>query len=359
MSPECLAKPNFAEAAERFEAWWAGSSLGRPAVTFCGLLVEDRPAGLDDPRPEAQRDMDPRWHLACARRDLDAHAFAGETMPGVYPRFASNLAIPASLAGGVLDYRETTAWTEPMPDVYERDLPGFDPSHPVLAVLAESLRLMGEQLGDRGLLSVPPLLDGLTTLSLYRDSGPLCEDLIDRPGDVKRVAAHLDRLAVDAHRAMYEVINGFGHAQTVTWAGIYAPGKAEMVQCDFSIMLSPAMFEEFALPGLRLVTEYMDRSCYHLDGTPQTRFLDLLCSLDRLHAIQWNPEPPAKPPLAWLEFFHAVRDRGRSLWVACDTETAIALTRELGPDGLMVNVRDVKTLEQAEAVLDSLEKASD
>ncbi|HUU59820.1 MAG TPA: hypothetical protein VMZ50_09770 [Phycisphaerae bacterium] len=353
MPPSCLAKPNFAEAVERLDAWWSGSSLGRPAVT-CSVLVEDPPPAPLDPRTEAQRDMDPRWHLACARRQLDAHAFPAETMPGLFPHFASNLGIPSVLAGGVLDYRETTAWTEPMPDVYERDLPDFDPAHPALAVLAESLRLMGEQLGDRGLLSVPPLLDGLTTLSLFRDSGPLCEDLIDRPADVKRVAAHLDRLALDAHRALYEIINGFGHAQSVTWAGIYAPGKAEMVQCDFGIMLSPAMFEEFALPGLRLATDYMDRSCYHLDGTPQTRFLDLLCSLDRLHAIQWNPEPPAAPPTAWVDFFHAVRDRGKSLWVACDTRTAIALTRELGPDGLMLDVRDVKTVRDAEELLTQL-----
>ena len=45
---------------------------------------------------------------------------------------------------------------------------------------------------------------------------------------------------------------------------------------DFGIMLSPRMFEQFALPDLYRVTEYMAYSLYHLDGTPQMRFLDLL-----------------------------------------------------------------------------------
>ncbi len=358
MTPACLAKPNFAEAITRMEAWWSGSSMGRPAVTCGNVLRPDAPPAPADDRPLPQRDMDPQWHLGCARWLLESHLFPAETMPGLWPVFASNIAMPAVLAGGVLDYRETTAWTEPMPDVYDRPTAEFDPAHPAFAVLAKSLRLMGEHLGEQGLLSCPSLLDGLTTLSLFRDSGPLCEDCIDRPEDVKRVAAQLDRLALDAHQALYEIIERLGHAQTVAWTGIYATGKAEMVQCDFGIMLSPAMFEEFALPGLRMFTDYMDRSCYHLDGTAQTRFLDPLCSLEDLHAIQWNPEPPAASPMAWVDFFRAVRARGRSLWVACDTETAIGLTRELGPDGLMLDVRDVKTAEQVESLLDELERVS-
>jgi hypothetical protein len=131
-----------------------------------------------------------------------------------------------------------------------------------------------------------------------------------------------------------------------------------MVQCDFAIMLSPEMFEQFAMPELRLVTEYMDHSCYHLDGTPQTRFLDQLCSLPRLHAIQWNPEPPAPGPLQWLDFFRQVRRRKRSLWIACDADTAEALTRELGPDGLMLSVGGLADLDAAEQLLGRLTRAA-
>jgi 5-methyltetrahydrofolate--homocysteine methyltransferase len=157
---------------------------------------------------------------------------------------------------------------------------------------------------------------------------------------------------------MFSIVESFGHAQTITWADVYAPGRCEMVQCDFAVMLSPEMFERFVMPYLRRMTGYMDRSCYHLDGTPQTRFLEQLCSLPKLHAIQWNPEPPAPPPLEWLGFFREVRRRGRSLWIACDGDTAIELTRALGPDGLMLHVGGVETTDALDELLVRLEAAS-
>jgi hypothetical protein len=128
-----------------------------------------------------------------------------------------------------------------------------------------------------------------------------------------------------------------------------------MAQCDFAIMLSPAMFDRFVLPNLQAQTEYFDHSCYHLDGTPQTRFLDQLCSLPRLHAMQWNPEPGAPPPIRWVDFFRAVRKRKRALWVLVQTpDEAVELTRALGPDGLMLAVRGINSLGEMEPFLKRL-----
>jgi len=355
IQPTC--KPDVDQAARRVQAWWAGESLGRPAVLCRRRRAEAPPPPADD-RPAGQREMDPRWHLAEAEWRLDAHAFPAETMPGVYPYFAHNLMVPAALAGARLHYRPETTWMEEVPDLYDRPLPAPADDDPVLEMLSASLRLMGERLGDRGLLSAPPLLDGLTTLSMLRGPERLCLDLIERPRDAARWARRLDEIAVEAHRRLFAVIEGFGHAQTITWADVYAPGRCEMVQCDFAIMLSPEMFERFVMPYLRTMTAYMDRSCYHLDGTPQTRFLDQLCSLPALHAIQWNPEPPAAPPLEWLDFFAEVRRRGRSLWIACDADTAVALTEALGPDGLMLSVPHLAGDEEVETLLKRLTHAS-
>ena len=162
-------------------------------------------------------------------------------------------------------------------------MPAFSQEHEVIRMLQGHLHALAAALGDRALLAALGLLDSLTTLSMLREPENLCVDLIDRPEDVQRVVAHLDQLAIGAHQAFWQTLTELGHAQSVTWAGIYAPGKADMVMCDFAVMLSPAMFEVFALPSLRRLTEYFDYSCYHLDGTEQTRFLDALCSLPRLH----------------------------------------------------------------------------
>ena len=357
MTPRVSVKPDYPEARQRIEAWWAGSSMGRPAV-LARVPRPDAPPPPTDERPRDQRELDPMWHVRNAEWQLAACEWPAETMPGVFPEFASNLMIPAVFAGAELDYRPDTTWMKPMPDVYERELPAFTTDQPIFRLLDSVQRLYVQRLGGRGLVSPPPMLDGMTTLSAFRTPEQLCIDLIDRPEHVKRVAARLNDIFLESHRAFFATLAELGHAQTVTWADIYAPGRAEMVQCDFGIMLSPAMYEEFVIPDLRRMTEYFDYSCYHLDGTPQTRFLDLLCSLPRLHAIQWNPEPPAPPPLEWLDFYREVRKRKRSLWIACDAETAVSLTRQLGPDGLMLNVRDLKALDDVQRLLEQVAEAA-
>jgi len=356
--PKVLAKPDFLEAEQRVEAWWAGSSMGRPAV-LCDLPRPDPPREPVDERPRREREQDPNWYLAVAEWKLSARQWPAETMPGIYPVFADNLVLPGVFAGAELDYRPDTTWMKPIPDLYERALPEFTTDHPTFRLLDSVQRLYAERFGEQALLSPPVLLDGMTTLSALRTPEQLCIDLIERPEDVKRLAGRLNDIYIDCHRALFSTLRQLGHAQTITWCGIYAPGSCEMVQCDFGIMLSPAMYEEFVLPDLRRMTEYFDYSCYHLDGTPQTRFLDLLCGLERLGAIQWNPEPGHSNPLEWLEFFRQVRLRRRSLWIACaDGDTAVELTRQLGPDGLMLSVAGPKTLEQLQTLLERLTKAS-
>ncbi|KPK83868.1 MAG: hypothetical protein AMJ81_07130 [Phycisphaerae bacterium SM23_33] len=356
MPPKVSVKPDFPEAKQRVEAWWAGSSLGRPAVS-CRLPRPGAPPPPGDGRPPGEHQLDPQWQLAQAEWMLAAQDFPADTMPGFFPQFASNLMIPAALAGGELEYHPDTTWVRHDPDIYRRELPASAGEHRVFRALDAALRLVAGRLGDELLLSAPPLLDGLTTLSVFRDPQQLCLDLLERPEDVQRVTRRLNELALAAHRAFFSTLQQLGHAQTVTWCDLYAPGRAEMVQCDFSIMLSPVMYQEFVMPQLRMLTEYMEYSCYHMDGTPQTRFLEQLCSLPRLQAIQWNPEPPAPPPLEWLDFFREVRRRRRSLWIACDADTAEALTRQLGPDGLMLSVQGVDRPDKLERLLRRLAAA--
>ena len=357
MTSRCLGKPGFEDAVRRTEAWWAGESVGRPAVCARLAKPDARPRPVD-PRPREVCEFDPEWQAGQMEWMLDSCIFGGEDMPGMYPQFGSNLLIPGAIIGAEAEYRPETTWLVEDADIYDRPRPVFQPEHPTLTALVDSLRLMGERFGDRGLLSAPPMLDGLTTLSMLRGPERLCLDLLDRPETVKQWATRLDEIAIEVHRTLSRVVAEFGDVRTVTWAGIYSPGKAEMIQCDFGLMLSEPMFDEFAMSGLAMVCEYMDRSCYHLDGVGQIRFHDLLMSLPKLRAIQWNPEPPAPPALEWVDYFRRVLDDGRSMWVACDAETALQLTKQLGPDGLMLAVRGLTGPDELTELLDALTAAS-
>jgi hypothetical protein len=215
---------------------------------------------------------------------------------------------------------------------------------------------MGADFGDQALLTVPPLMDSVTTLSLLRGAERLCLDLFERPDDVKRVVRHLDRVALDAHAAFYKTVEEAGQGQTVTWADVYSPGKLEMLQCDFCVNISPAMFDEFVLPSLRTWSEYFDRGCYHLDGEEQYCFIDRFCSLSGIQSIQWQPGDVNRRPMRYLHYLEDIRRRGRAVWVmAFDTETPVEMTRAMGPDGLMFYLRDVQSIDEVDRMIERLE----
>ncbi len=73
-----------------------------------------------------------------------------------------------------------------------------------------------------------------------------------------------------------------------------------MLQSDFSYMISPRMFERFALPGLTVWAGALDYPFYHLDGPGQIKHLDMLLSIPRLRGIQWVPGDGQPTPDQWL-----------------------------------------------------------
>jgi len=74
---------------------------------------------------------------------------------------------------------------------------------------------------------------------------------------------------------------------SIFWA--WAPGRMAKFQCDFSAMISPAMFGEFMVPVLREMTERVSYCMYHWDGPGALGHHDHLLSLPRLTMLQWTP----------------------------------------------------------------------
>jgi len=74
--PEVSAKPDWKDARQRVQAWWEGSSLGRPAV-FAKVPRADAPRPFRDDRPRRQREPDPQWQLARVEWEPRARAGAG------------------------------------------------------------------------------------------------------------------------------------------------------------------------------------------------------------------------------------------------------------------------------------------
>jgi len=349
-------KQNEDEARARLRAFWAGSSLGRPVVLtgVKGPPIPRVPRQAWDDLPREEIDWRPDMHAFTTDWWL-GHAgdqWLGEAMPRVCFAPACCLGLPAALVGARYRYDGNTAWIEPLPELYDRPLPRFDPLAAPFVRLRECVQAQIDAVKGRAFVNPPLFLDALTTLSMLRTPAQLCLDLIERPAEVHRWRDALTRIYTDTYEWIYRQLLAAGHGEAGSFFTLTAEGRMEAVQCDFAVMLSPDQFAEFALPDLRATTDYLDFSLYHMDGTCQMRFVDHLATLPKLNGIQWNPEPQAGSSVKWLDALREIRRHLRCLAVSCaDTAEAVALTRALGPDGLALFLPAFEMVDDAERAM--------
>ena len=344
-------KEHESDARDRLRAFWGRSSLGRPALHVTVRADSSSNATPEWDHPEiCQRDRDlmPEWQAYCARRAMNSVTYLAEAMPGFHVNWGGFLGMLPLLAGGDYEYHES-AWIQTIKDVWRRPLPRFDPHAPTMVPLERCYDAVQSVVGSSGFVTPPLNMDGLTTLSLFRTPDLLCIDMVDSPDLVTRWSAALTDIYIAVHEHIYRRL---GAGLSLCFFGPMAEGRSEGVQCDFAVNLSPEMFREFVLPDLRRMTDFFDRSLYHLDGTCQMRFLDELCSLPKLSGIQWNPETTATSPLHWLDALRAIRARNLCLYLSSPSvDEAVELTRALGPDGLFLVLPTFASAGEAEAAI--------
>ena len=93
------------------------------------------------------------------------------------------------------------------------------------------------------------------------------------------------------------------------------PGRGCDVQCDFSAMLSPEMFEEFVLPYMREQCRRLDHTIYHMDGPGQIPHLEILLDIPELDGIQWIPGAGnfSVGSPEWFPLYRRIQERGKLL----------------------------------------------
>ena len=351
------------EARQRLEAFWAGSSLGaRPALH----LTWRNPAFVPEPWRGSSvpydQDNDSAFQAYSARASLHEHCLA-EAVPRAGISFGSNVALFPALLGFPYQYESGTAWIHPVEELYRKPVPSFDPAHPLMQKLEESLRQVATVVGDRAAV-IPPCwgLDCLTTLSLLRGAEQFCLDLMDEPETVLAWLEPARAYWRDLARHFVGTVRTLGHSGGSSWLHTWAPGSFEAVQSDAAVLLSEDLFERFVMPELRAAAPCFDYTLYHLDGTSQLRFLDQIATVPNIRGIQWNPEPGENhiENPRWLETFRRIRQKGLlvqfNFWESRTVDQILAVVRALGPDGLMFALPPFDSEAEAMAALEQLEK---
>lgn len=320
-------------------AWWAGE-LDRPlaVVESWSPTVTERPPA---PHPftstyplEMPEDEVLDHYQAC----LENIRFLGDAWPKWYPNYGPGAA--AGFLGAHVEPLPETVWFEPSELIPIQELrPTYSPDNIWWRRVRALTRRAVERWGDRICIGHTDIGGNLDILASLLTTEQLLLDCCDAPAEVVRLVGEITRLWARYYDEIHEIVQPGGHG-TSPWASIWSPGRCYMLQCDFSYMISPAMFERFVLPDIVACCEILDHGFYHLDGKGQIPHLDMLLSVDRLRGIQWIPGDGAPPPEEWLELLSRIRDAGKLCQLYVSPEGALTITRALGGRGFVFAIDD-------------------
>lgn len=337
---------NWPEVRERWLGWWAGEEYERPLMRVTAPNGQE-PRPLPPPATLEQRWTDPTYVAANYAEQMRCTYWGGEGIPAHFPNLGPS--IMAAYLGAPLHLMETTTWPSPIVDDWDTFELRFHETNRWWQTTKELTAACVEASGGNYAIGITDLGGVEDVLSYLRGPEPLCLDLIECPDVVKRHLAVIADLWMRLYDELWEITKQATSGST-GWMRAWSPGRFYPLQCDFSCMISTQMFEEFVVPGLERLTEWLDHSIYHWDGPGALQHLDALLDLPHLDGIQWTPGAGNPPVSQWPEQLTRIQQRGKLLYLFAGPEEVKRLLEFLSPRGLFLET-SCGSVEDAEALL--------
>jgi len=348
-SPLAL-KPDFHEAAARWEAFWNGEMLDRPPV----VITCPNPDAEPTPRPTYWTMLhDPLDELVA---QMDAYMqtihWGGDAMPMFSPGFGPD--IFASFLGAELafakDHEHQTSWAVTFVEDWRQVLPlRIHDESPYWTRIRELMQRMGEVAEGRWLVSHLDLHSNLDALEAIRGASRFCIDLYDCPDLVAEANDQVRALYAPVYDILY-ADGAMDRAGTgAGWIGAWCDGKCNTIQCDFAALVGPEHFRSLILPDLECESQHLEHCIYHWDGPTSLVHMDDLMAIEGIDCIQWVPGAGNPPLVQWLDLLEEVQKRGKSVMVYCSLEELPVFHQRLRPDRLFytTSAPNVEEMERA------------
>lgn len=348
---ELAFKPDFEAARRRWIAFWRGEPLDRPPVR----VEIPKPGVRSVEKPPYTSGKDGRFEpvidqlLAWA----ETHLFLGEAIPFYYLEFGPDhfsTLLGADLASNPAS--GDTTWAVPFVDDWDEAEIRFQREGLWWRRTVDFIHAIRERCDGKLLISAPTFVAGLDALAAIRGVERLLIDLIEVP---EKVLAALEKVC-----AAYEVIAAafrreldVGTFGSINRHGMWSPGLVNVPQCDFSAMISPAMFREFEVPCLHRECDVLDQVEYHLDGPDAIRHLEALCGTEGIDIIQWVPGSGEAETQDWTWLYERIDALGKGQILWKDQETVKRMWRTFRSRRLFFCTR-AESPEQAARFLDEL-----
>ena len=323
------------EVRKTYSQWWAGE-LERPIIP---VMMFGRDAGR--PMPDAPLLCQPTCHdLTIPVKDLidridyelSTYVYLGDAFPG-FNMDCFGPGVIAALLGGRLDNSSGQVWFFPPDDRPITDIHfEYDPDNVWLKRIKDIYAAGMERWQGQVLMGMTDLGGNLDILSAFRPSERLLLDLYDHPDEVKRLTWEAHEVWHRFYDEFYDVLQPLNPGCS-DWSGIYSDRPNYMLQSDFSYMISPRMFDEFAKPELEATCARMPYSFYHLDGVGQLAHLDSLLEIDDLDGVQWVPGD-GKPDCAhWPDVYQKIHASGKKIQLFGGFDVIDAVIEQIGAGG--------------------------
>ena len=185
-------------------------------------------------------------------------------------------------------------------------------------------------------IAMTDLGGNLDVVASFRPGAKLLLDLYDHPDEIKRLTWESHEAWQRCYQAFNEILQPLNPGYTA-WTPIFSETPYYMLQCDFSYMISPEMFEEFVKPELAASCRKLSHPFYHLDGPGQLAHLDSLLSIPELRGIQWIPGDGKPDIRQWPEVFRKIRKAGKLIQFFGDIDDLDVIVEQLGsPEGIIL-----------------------
>jgi 5-methyltetrahydrofolate--homocysteine methyltransferase len=331
-------------------AFWAGET-NRPMVVIEQLDPARPPQGDTVPPYRLPLDWPADKVLDYYEDRMPAVRYFGNAWPKWWPNWGPGIA--AGFLGCNVRPAQDTVWFEPPADAppIDRLRIAADGASPWQRRIRELTTRAVQRWGGQVSVAHTDLGGNLDILSSFRTAQQLLFDVIENPGEVERLVGQITQCWLKYYDELHAIIAPAGTG-TTPWAPIWSPLRCYMLQCDFSYMIGPRMFERFVLPDLTACCDRLDHGFYHLDGKGQIPHLDMLLAMPRLRGIQWIPGSGQAPAEDWPEVLGRVVRAGKLCQVFVDPKGAMKIKKELGGKGfvLAVGVGDMKEKEVRDLV---------
>lgn len=348
-------KPDYEEAQNRIDAFWAHAEADRPIVS----MSYPKQRGLSLP-PKTYASWEEQWldfeyRIEAIDLQMQNTVYAAEAMPVIFPNLGPE--IFSAWAGCPYAFGKTTTWSKPCIHDWEADSDRavVDMKHPLFEKIETFTRLLLEQGKGKYIVGLTDFHPGGDHLAALRDPENLAFDLLENPEFVKAKLS-------SSYDEYFKVFDYFvdllksNDQPIATWTPLTARDCMYVPSNDFSCMISQDMFREFFLDGIIRECKHYKNSIYHLDGPNALRHLDDLLDIPELNAIQWVPGAGHEAISEWMPVYKKVLSKNKSIQILEVHPSDLPLLMELPSKGVWLCMSGIQNEDMAKDVMNTIQK---